>query len=125
MLAGTERHVLDVMIGVVVATLRQIRRSTDYSETRYSQLRSTVIERRPSRVREAFDSEPVHNIDVAIFLQSIKSETAITDAGLIYQTRPEDVDPRQRDVLSPLFFVTTPPRNVSSRTKRIGNRKEL
>jgi hypothetical protein len=114
MFAGIERHVLDVVIGVIVPALRQIRRSTNVWETRNLQLGRTVVKRRPACVRETFDSQPVHNIDVAILVQTVESETAVTDARLVDKTRPDDVDPRQRDMLRPLFLVTTPPWNVSS-----------
>jgi len=103
-------HVVDVVARVIVAALRQIRRTANNREPGNSQLRRTIVERRPARIREAADPQPPDDVDVTILLQAKEPEARIADARLVHQSRPEQMRPVRQRVLRTLEFITAPAR---------------
>src|SRR5262245_62182852 len=72
--AGGEGHALDVMIGVVVAALRQICRAANGHEARNDQFRRAVVERRDASVGHSITTEFFGHIDIAVFIQEVNPE---------------------------------------------------
>src|SRR5262245_60847488 len=123
--AQSQSHVVDVVVRVIVAALRQVRWAANYREPGNSQLRRTIVERRLARIREPPDPQPPADVDVTILPQPEKPEARIPHARLVHQSRLEQMPPVRQRVLRTLQFITAPARHVARRAERIGQRVEL
>ena len=119
------RHVLDVMICIVVAPLREIRRPADGGDPGDGELRRSVVERGPAGVGQAADAEAVDDVGVAVLLQTIEAEARVADARFVDQPRPPDPSPDESGVHRALQLVASPTWNVAGGAERVRDREEL
>src|SRR5262245_4884885 len=113
------------MIGVVVAALRQIRRTADGHEAGDDQFWRAVVKRRDAGVCQSLDAEFVYHVGVAVLLQAEKAEAGITDPRLVDQSRRDRPRPVECEMLRALQLIAAEAGHVAGRTERVGDRIEL